>query len=67
MTNLERIDRIRQNAAEGKKIGLEDGLFFQRLCPYWLLYAMRERQAFSIEEACDIAQVDAVMQKETEP
>ena len=67
MTNLERIEAIIRNTAGGRPVPPEDVEFVRRLYPVWVLYAMRERQAFSIEEACDLCEVDRILGEETQP
>ena len=61
MTNLERIEAIIRDTAGGRPVPPEGIEFLRRLYPVWVLYAMRERQAFSIEEACNLCEVDRIL------
>jgi len=67
MTNLERIEAIIRDTAGGRTPTLSEVAFLRRLYPVWVLYAMRDRQAFSIEEACALCDVDRILGEEIKP
>jgi len=67
MTNLERIEQLIREFAGGRTPTLSEVAFLRRLYPVWVLYAMRERQAFSIEEACNLCEVDRILGEEIKP
>jgi len=64
MTNLQRIEQIIRDTAAGRGATWEEAEFVRRLYPLWILRAVRERQAFSIEEACDLCEVDRILGEE---